>query len=187
MTELGFQRNISQNPAVPGSTSQYFYTKENITVHEVSAVQTVHFQYLNILNISKPYGEVADILSRLKISPNSTNLMTLDCQTMAHDVGDPQSNLTSLISSHSKKRIERCFNTRPSIFSIVLRSQSSRDEDLQIKIEPLASSPTDSFFIYLAYKTRLHDRFDAFIKDFNEDKIKEIAESVRSDDKPAGI
>lgn len=176
LMDLGFQRNTTQNQT--GQIHQYFYTKENITVDHNSDNHIVNFRFLNTVNVSKLYDDVKKALINLKIDPNTIHLMALDCKTMAHDVGNPESNLTSLISSTAQKQIEKSLNIKPAVFSLVLVNQNPQEEDLQIRIEPLASNPTESFFIHLNYKTRMHEKFDSFIGQFGENKIEDIANSV---------
>ncbi len=176
MTDLDFQRNARQ--VQPDMTQKYFYTKENITVDENSANHTVNFRFMNTVNISKFYDDVKKALINLKIDPNTIHIMALDCKTMAHDVGNTENNLTSLISNSAKEQIEQSLHVRPAVFSLVLVNQDPQEEDLQIRIEPLASNPAESFFIHIHYKTRLHDKFDSFIGQFGENKIEDIAISV---------
>ena len=176
MTDLGFQRNSTQ--IQPNQPIQYFYTKDNIAVEENPTVRIVRFRFLNTVNVSKFYDDVQKTLINLKIDPNTIHIMELDCQTMAHDVGNPENNLTSLISNSAKEQIEQSLHIKPAVFSLVLVNKNPREEDLQIRIEPLASNPTESFHIHINYRTKIHDKFDSFIGQFGESKIEDIAASV---------
>lgn len=176
MTDLGFQRNSTQ--AQLGQPLQYFYTKDSVTVDQVAVTNIVNFRFMNTINISKLYDDVKKALLSLKIDPNTIQIMALDCKTMAHDVGNPEKNLTSLISKTAKEQIGKSLKIKPAVFSLVLVNEAPQDEDLQIRIEPLASNPAESFFIHINYKTRLHEKFDSFIGQFGDDKIRDIAKSV---------
>ena len=176
MVDLGFQRNSHQVDT--GQPQKYFYTKENFTVDEDSKNNTVNFRFLNIINIAKLYDDVKKSLLSLKIDPNTIHIMALDCKTMAHDIGNPEKNLTSLISNSAKEQLAKSLNMTPSVFSLVLVNQNPKDDDLQIRIEPLASNRTGSFFIHINYKTVQHEKFDSFIAQFGESKITDIANSV---------
>jgi len=177
MTELGYQRNPTK-PTSAGQSSGYFYTKDNTTVDVDFKRFVLNFRFFNSLNIKKVYDDVQKTLLTLKIDPKSIALMGLDCKTMAHDIGMPSKQLTSLISNDAKTRIAKTLGFDPAVYSLVFVSKEPVDEDLQIRIEPLVSNPTESFFIHVNYKTKSHDKFDSFIGKFGEDTIKEIADSM---------
>jgi len=177
MTDLEFKRNTTQTQ--PGQPQQLIYTKENVIVDQNPVNNVVNFRFMNTVNISKLYDDVKKALLSLKIDPNTIHIMALDCKTMAHDVGNPEKNLTLLISKTAKAQIEKSLKIKPAVFSLVLVNEGPpQDEDLQIRIEPLASNPTESFFIHINYKTRLHNKFDSFIAQFGENWIRDIANSV---------
>ncbi len=180
MTELKYQRNPSK-PEVGGQSSGYFYTKGNITVDVDWKNYVLNFRFFNSLNIKEAYSDVKKTLLTLKIDPKSIALMGLDCRTMAHDVGVPSEHLTSLLSDKAKTRISKSLGFEPTVFSMVFVSKEPIDEDMQIRIEPLVSNVNESFFIHVNYKTRSHDKFDAFIGKFDEDTIKGIATSMSED------
>ena len=175
MLDLKFQRNSTQGQS---GQAQYFYTKENITVDEDPLKNIINFRFLNTVNISKLYDDVKKALLGLKIDPNSIQIMALDCKTMVHEIGNPEKNLTSLISNTAKEQIEKSLNIKPSVFSLVLVNQDPIEEDLQIRIEPLASNRAESFFIHINYKTKQHEKFDSFIGQFGVSKIEDIAKRV---------
>ena len=174
MIDLGFQRNSNQNQ----TGQQYFYTKNNITIEEISINQTVNFQFLNEINISELYDKIKNILLHLKINPTTIHIMMLDCKTMVHGIDNPENTLTMLISDQAKEKIEKSLKIKPAVYSLVLVNQDPQEEDLQIRIEPLATNPKESFYIHIKYSTKLHDKFDSFITEFNEDKIRNIINSV---------
>lgn len=177
MTDFGFQRNVPPSNK-EGQIQQIFFSKENTTIDVDWQNYILNFRFFNRINIMQVHETIQKILLRLKIDPNSINVMGLDCRTMAHDIGIPTVNLTSLISDQAKSRIAKVLLTDPTVFSIVFMNNTPEEEDFQIRIEPLVSNPDESFFIHINYKTKIHKKFDDFIGKFGEDLIKEIALSV---------
>ena len=176
LNELGFQKN-QINRGV-GQIQQITFTKENLTVSIDPQTYIINFQFFNTININNKYKDVQDTITRLNIDLDSMHLMGLDCRTMAHEVGDPEDNLSSLISNSAKKNIFNLTDMAPSVYSLVLVNKDPDDEDIQIRVEPLASNPKESFFIHINYKTTSHEKFNDFIGKFGEEKVRSIAESM---------
>lgn len=174
MTELGFAKNVSQ--ATAGQPQQTIYSKGNVYVDYQN--NTINFRFLNIVNISNNYEDVKQTLLKLNINNDSIHLMGLNCKTMVHEVGDPESILTKLISPDAKERIKNSLDMEPGVTSLVLANNNPQDEDIQIRIEPLASNPKDSFFININYKTSVHKKFNEFISNFGESKLMAIVKGV---------
>ena len=178
MTELGFQRVTNTTTPKGGQPQQIVFTKENISVDVDWQNSILNFRFFNRINVMKVHDTIQKILLSLKIDPSSINVMGLTCTTMAHDVGIPTDNLTSLISNEAKSRIAKILLSEPTVNSIVFMNKSAEEEDLQIRIEPLFSNPQESFYININYRTKVHEKFDNFIGTFGEDTIKEIALSI---------
>ena len=178
MAQFEFQRGAVPMTQAGGQTEQIFYSKDNTTIDVDWQNQILNFRFFNKINIVSVQDIINKILLQLKIDPSSISLMGVDCRTMAHDIGIPSDNLTSLISKESKSRLAKIYSGEPAVFSVVLMNKNPQEEDLQIRIEPLLSNPQESFFIHLNYRTKIHEKFDAFIVKFGENLIKDIAESV---------
>jgi len=177
MTGMGFERNILPATQVSSAT-QINYTKENMVVNGDMQKYILNFQLFNTINLSSMYEEVKQALAKLKIDPNSVHLMGLRCTTMAHDVGNPEENLTSLLNNDTKEKISKSLGIEPSLFSLVIGNKNPQEEDLQIRIEPLLSNPKDSYFMEINYRTSSHTKFDSFIGKFGSDIISAIATAM---------
>jgi len=177
MTELGFVRNVLP-PTQQGAITQINYTKENMVVIGNLQTYTLDFQCFNTINILNAYGDIKQALAKLKIDPTSIHLMGLRCTTMAHDVGNPEDHLTSLINNDTKENISKSLGFEPSLVSFVLANKNPELEDFQIRIEPLLSNPKGSYFMEINYRTSSHSKFDSFIGKFGSDMIGAIAKSV---------
>jgi len=178
MTTLGFQRGTTQVSKAGAQAQQIIYTKENMVVDNDIQTNILNFRLFNTVNISRVYDDIKQALLKLKIDPNSIHLMGLVCLTMAHDIENPENILTTLISSEAKTRIATSLEFEPAVYSLILVNKTPQQEDLQIRIEPLASNPNESFFIQINYKTTSHDKFDNFISKFGESTIRDIAFSM---------
>jgi len=177
MNELGFKRNVSPTTQ-QGAVPQISYSKENMVVAGNLQTYTLNFQCFNTINISNVYDEIKQALAKLKIAPNSVHLMGLRCTTMAHDVGNPEENIGSIMTKDAKEKISKSIGFDPSLFSFVLVNKNPEIEDLQIRIEPLLSNPKGSYFIEINYRTSSHSEFDSFIGKFGSDMISNIAKAV---------
>lgn len=178
LTDLGFQRGTTQVTLDATKPQQIIYTKENTVAYFIPQSNILNFRLFNIVNISKVYEDIKKTLLSLKIEPISIHLMGLDCKTMAHEVGDPKNNLTTLFSAEAKKRIATILEFEPAVVSLVLANKDPQVENLQIRIEPLATNPKESFFIHINYKTSSHEKFNSFIGKFGEETISNIAKCM---------
>lgn len=157
-------------------TSVLIYRKQDIQVDADLAKNILNFRILNTIKIDEVYDEITKTLVKLHVEPKSINLMGIDCKTRAHEVGNPEHNLTALIDKNVISQLSKTLDFDPGIVSIVLANKNPQDEDLQIRIEPLNTNPTESYFVHLNYKTQSHEKFNAFISKFGPSLIEDLVE-----------
>lgn len=174
LTDLEYQSKIVNNPTGTNPPQSKVYSKEDVVINFNHITNILTFTLFNTIDLTEIYKEITKIMALLKIDHDAIQLMGLKCTTRAHDVGNPENRLSALLNSSVVNELSKAIGYEPAIGSLVLVNKNPRDEDLQVRIEPLASNPTESFFIDIAYKTNKPDKFNAYITQFGIKSIEAI-------------
>jgi len=178
LTDLGYARLQLPSDTQTQQTGIIAYTKQDVTVDADFLKNILNFRISNTIKIETLYKEITQTLVKLHIEPNSIHLMGLKCTTRAHEVGDPEQNLTALVDKNILTQISATLDFDPGIMSIVLANRNPKDEDLQIRIEPLSTNPSETYFIMLNYRTPSHEKFNTFIGKFGPSLIEKLVEVI---------
>lgn len=174
LTDLQYQSKIVYNALGSDPPQSKEYSKEDIVINFNNVSNVLTFILFNTINLTDVYKEITNIIASLKIDHDAIQLMGLNCTTRAHDVGNPESKLSSLLKSEVVNDLSKTIGYEPGIGSLVLVNKNPVDEDVQVRIEPLASNPKESFHIVIAYKTNKPEKFNEYITQFGIKKIEEI-------------
>lgn len=174
LIDLQYQTKIVNNPPGTNPPQSKVYSKEDIVINFDHLNNILTFTLFNTINLTEIYEGITNIMAKLKIDHDAIHLMGLKCTTRAHDVGNPELKLSGLLNSDAVEKFSQTLGFSPGVGSLVLVNKNPVDEDLQIRIEPLASNPTESFYVDIVYKTSKHDKFNDYISQFGVKKIEEI-------------
>ena len=99
-------------------------------------------------------------------------------KTFVTDTGNPQLFLNKFFNEKAQTVLSKQLQIKPSILSIVVANSDATDVDLQIRVEPLNSSPLDSLYVEFIFRTTKYDVFSQFISNFGADFIKELIGNI---------
>jgi len=98
-------------------------------------------------------------------------------KTFVTDV-NPQTFLSKFFNQKAQTVLADKLQIKPSVLSLVVANSDVTDVDMQVRLEPLSSSPKDSLYVEFIFRTTKYDAFNEFIGKFGADFISEIINSI---------
>lgn len=172
LQEAGYERRVDTN-----NNDQPYYVKDEIIIFNDFVQNTITLKLRNIISFQPQYDEFVALLVRLGYKPESAAVMGGHFRTFVTDMNTPIF-LDKLLNEKAKTLLSTKLDITPNILTVTLVNSDPTIEDLQIRLEPLNSSPNDSMYIDVIYRTAKHDNFNEFINKFDADFIKELVNTI---------
>lgn len=158
LSDSGFERKAdTQNNNHP------YYQKEEIIIFNNFPQNTIVVKLNNTISIQTKYSEFSTLLAKLGFKPESISVLSGHFTTFVTDIGNPQQFLDKLLNEKSKTMLSEKLKIIPTFLSVVIANIDSTEKDLQIRLEPLNSSPQDSLYVDIIFRTVKYDVFNDFI------------------------
>jgi len=173
LTDDKYERQIDTQ-----NNNQTYYRKDDIIIFTDFPRNTITFRLFNTISIQTKYAEFTKLLA--KLSFKSEHILTLggNFYTFVTGNGNPQIFLNKFFDKQARSVLSTQLKIQPSIFSIVFSNPNVPDVDIQVRLEPLASSPQDSLYVEFAFRTTKYDIFNEFISKFGADFIQDTIKSI---------
>lgn len=157
---------------------QVYYRKGDIIIFTNFQLNTITLRMFNTISIQTKYNEFSTLLAKLSFKPEHIALMAGRFQTFVTDSGDPQLFLSKLFNEQAKTMLSEKLQIKASVLSVVIANSDAQDVDMQMRLEPLGSSPKDSLFVEFTFRTTKYDVFNDFVSKFGADFISKIINSI---------
>lgn len=160
------------------NNNQIYYQKGDIIIFSNFMQNTITFRVFNTISIQTKYDEFKQLLAKLNFKPESVAVMGGEFKTFVTNNGSPHEFLNKFLNEKAKSAFGKQLNINPNILSIVVANSPVKDVDMQIRLEPLQSSPLDSLFVSVLFRTTNYNEFNEFILKFGADFIGEMLDSI---------
>lgn len=168
----GFKRQIDTK-----NNNQVYYRKEDIIIFTNFQQNSITLRMINTISIQTKYNEFSTLLAKLSFKPEGIALMGGAFKTFVTDV-NPQTFLSKFFNQKAQTVLADKLQIRPSVLSLVIANSDVTDVDMQVRLEPLNSSPKDSLYVEFIFRTTRYEAFNEFIGKFGADFISEIINSI---------
>lgn len=173
LKDAGFEIKVDTQ-----NNNQVFYQKGDVIVFANFNQYSITLRMFNTISIQTKYSEFATLLAKLNFKPESMAVMVGDFKTFVTDVGNPHDFLNKFLNEKTKSSFGEQLQIDPSVLSIVLANSSVQDSDMQVRLEPLHSSPQDTLFISILFRTTNYTNFNNFVLKFGADFIRDMIENI---------
>lgn len=173
LSDSGYERKLDTK-----NDNQPFYLKEDIVIFSNFAQNLITLRLRNTISIQTNYDEFTTLLAKLGFKSESVSVMGGHFKTFVTDIGTPQIFLDKLLNEKVKTALSKKLQITPTFLSVVIANTDTADMDIQIRIEPLNSSPLDTLYLELIFRTTKHDVFNDFVNRFGADFIKDIIDTI---------
>ena len=173
LSDSGYERKIDTK-----NNNQTYYQKEDIIIFNNFPQNTIALRLSNVISIQSKYSEFSSLLAKLGFKPESISTLGGHFKTFVTDIGNPQLFLDKLFDEKAKTTLSEKLKIIPTFLSVVIANTDSAEMDLQIRLEPLNSSPKDSLYVDIVFRTVKYDVFNDFISKFGADFINGIIRSI---------
>jgi len=169
LLELGYENGIDTT-----NNDQPFYKKDDIIIFTDYKQLRLVLKLRNVVTIQQKYNEFITLLAKLGFQKDALTGMSVDLNTNITDINDPLIFATKLLKETKSVKIGEYLNIAPSILSIVLANTDATNTDIQIRLEPLTSSPKDTLYCNIKFGTKNYDVFDKFMSNLNTKFISDL-------------
>lgn len=173
LTKDNYERQIDTQ-----NNNQTYYRKDDIIIFTNFPQNTITLRLFNTISLQTKYNEFSTLLAKLSFKPEAILMMGGNFKTFITDNGNPQLFLNKFLNGKAQTVLSKQLQITPSILSIVIANSDATDVDLQVRIEPLNSSPLDSLYVEFIFRTTKYDVFSEFIGKFGADFIRELIENM---------
>jgi hypothetical protein len=132
----------------------------------------------NTISIENKYNEFTRLLAQLSFKPEHVSIMGGYFRTFITGNGNPQLFLNKFFNEKAKVVVSQQLTMNPSILSITVANSDVPDVDMQVRMEPLNSSPKDSLYMEFIFRTANYQVFNDFVSKFGAEFIQEFILSV---------
>ena len=133
---------------------------------------------INTISIQTNYNEFSTLLAKLSFKPEHIALMGGNFKTFVTDGVNPQTFLSKFFNQKAQTVLADKLQIKPSVLSLVIANSDTTDVDMQVRLEPLNSSPKDSLYVEFIFRTTKYEVFNEFIGNFGADFISKIINSI---------
>jgi len=173
LSKVGFERKIdTQNNNYP------YYQKGESIIFNNPTQHTIILKLSNTISIQTKYLEFSTVLAKLRFKPESIAMLGGQFTTFVTNVGNTQSFLDKFLNQNAQTALSDKLKINPTVLSIVIANKAITDVDLQLRLEPLNSSPEDSLYVDMVFRTTNYENFNEFISKFDANFIREIIDSI---------
>jgi len=178
LTDSGYERKLDTK-----NDNQPYYLKDDTVIFSNFAQNLINLKLRNTISIQTKYDEFTTLLAKLGFKSESVSVMGGHFRTFVTDIGAPQIFLDKLLNEKVKTALSKKLQITPTFLSVVIANTviantDTADMDIQIRIEPLNSSPLDSLHLEVIFRTTKHDVFNDFVNRFGADFIKDIINTI---------
>jgi len=160
------------------NNNQVYYRKGDVIIFTDFPKNQITLRLFNTISLQTKYGEFSTLLAKLSFKPEHIAMLGGSFQTFVTGYGDPKIFLNKFFNEKSRSVMAEQLHITPSILSLVIANSDVQDVDMQVRIEPLNSSPKDSLFLEFIFKTTKYDVFNDFISKFGADFIRVTLDSI---------
>jgi len=160
------------------NNNQVYYRKEDVIIFTDFPKNQITLKLFNTISLQTKYTEFSTLLAKLSFKPEHIALLGGSFQTFVTGYGDPKIFLNKFFSEKSQSVMSDQLKITPSILSLVIANSNVQDVDMQIRIEPLNSSPKDSLFVEFIFRTTKYEVFNDFISKFGADFIRDTLDKI---------
>lgn len=160
------------------NNNQVYYRKGDIIIFTNFQQNTITLRLFNTISLQTKYKEFSILLAKLGFKPEHISVMGGNFKTFVTNAGTPQVLLNKFFNEKTQTKIAEQLRIKPSILSIVIANSDPSEVDLQVRVEPLNSSPLDSLYVELIFRTTKYDVFNEFISKFGAEFIKDFIENI---------
>lgn len=168
-----FERQIDTK-----NNNQVYYQKGDVIIFSNFQTNTITLRLFNTISIQTKYNEFSVLLAKLSFKPEAIAIMGGNFTTFVTGNGSPQTFLNKFFNEKSKPVLSEHLNITPTILSLVVANSNVKDVDMQVRMEPLNSSPQDSLYLEFVFRTTTYDAFNDFISKFGAEFIQEFVEKI---------
>jgi len=173
LSDNDFKRQIDTQ-----NNNQAYYQKGDVIIFTNFQQNTITLRMVNTISIQTNYKEFTTILAKLSFKPEAIALMGGDFKTFVTDGVNPQTFLSKFFNQKAQTVFADKLQIKPSVLSLVVANADVTDVDMQIRLEPLNSSPKDSLYVQFIFRTTKYEVFNEFIAKFGADFISDIINSI---------
>ncbi len=160
------------------NNNQVYYRKGDVIVFTNFQQNSITLRMLNTISIKTKYNEFTTLLAKLSFKPEHVALMGGSFKTFVTDGINPEIFLGKFFNQKAKAVLSDKLQIKPTFLSLVVANSDVTDVDMQVRVEPLNSSPKDSLYLEFVFKTTKYEVFNEFIGKFGADFISEIINSI---------
>ncbi len=173
MLDGNYERKIDTQ-----NNNQTYYQKEDTIIFNNSKQNTITLRLRNTISLQTKYSDFSQLLANLSFKPENIAVLGGNFKTFVTDNGNPQLFLNHILNPNVQSSLADKLNIKPGILSVVVANTDVSEVDMQIRMEPLATSPTESLYIEFIFRTVKYDAFNDFISKFGADFIKEVLQTI---------
>ncbi len=173
LTKDNYERQIDTQ-----NNNQTFYRKDDVIIFTNFPQNTITLRLFNTISLQTKYNEFSILLAKLSFKPDSISIMGGNFKTFVTGNGNPQLFLNKFLSEKAQNVLTDQLQIKPTILSLVIANSDVKDVDMQIRMEPLNSSPLDSLYLEFIFRTTKYSVFNEFISKFGADFISGIIEKM---------
>lgn len=160
------------------NNNQTYYRKGDIIIFTNFPQNTITFRLFNTISIQTKYNEFSTLLAKLSFKPEHILMLGGNFKTFVTGNGSPQLFLNKLFNKEAQSILSKQLQINPSILSVVVSNSDVTDVDMQVRIEPLVSSPQDSLYVEFIFRTTNYEVFNEFISKFGADFIRDTISRI---------
>lgn len=160
------------------NNNQIYYEKEETIIFNIAKQNTITLRLRNTISLQTKYSDFSQLLAKLSFKPENISVLGGQFKTFVTGNGDPQLFLNHILNPKVKSALTDKLNIKPGILSVVVANTDIAEIDMQIRMEPLATSPKESLYIEFVFRTIKYEAFNEFISKFGADFIKEVIHTI---------
>jgi hypothetical protein len=135
------------------NNNQTYYRKGDVIIFTNFQQNTITLRLFNTISLQTKYGEFSTLLAKLSFKPEHISIMGGNFKTFVTGIGTPQVLLNKFFNEKAQTKLSDKLRIKASILSVVVANADASDVDLQVRIEPLNSSPLDSLYVEFIFRT----------------------------------
>lgn len=173
MQDANYERKIDAQ-----NNNQVYYQKEDTIIFNNAKQNTITLRLRNTISLQTKYSDFSQLLAKLSFKPENISVLGGHFKTFITDNGDPQEFLNHILNPNVQSSLADKLHIKPGIISVVIANTDVSEVDMQIRMEPLATNPTESLYIEVIFRTVKYKEFNEFIGKFGADFIKEVLQTI---------
>lgn len=160
------------------NNNQTYYRKGDVIIFTNFPQNIITLRLFNTISLQTNYNEFIKLIAKLSFKPEHVAIMGGNFKTFVTDNGNPQLFLNKFFNEKAQTVLAQQLKITPSILSIVVANSNATDVDMQVRMEPLNSSPLDSLYLEFIFRTTKYEAFNDFISKFGAEFIQEFIENI---------